>query len=88
MAKKGGKSKGVVSAGLHSNVSTATRKLVKSGYRSSGERATNQLNAHLMGKRVMLTIENPNKNETNKPFIRVPSSQVWKDPKNNGFSIR
>lgn len=86
--KKGGKSKGAVSAGLHSNVSASTRRLAKTGYRSSGQRALNQINAHLVGKRVMLTIENPNKAETNKPFIRVPSTQVWKDPKKGGFSIR
>ena len=26
----------------------------------------------------MLTIPNPNKNETNKPMIRVPAHTVWK----------
>jgi hypothetical protein len=44
----------------------------------SVERAINQRNAFLKGKRVMLTIENPNKNETNKKFIRVPANEVWK----------
>lgn len=41
-------------------------------------RMINQLNAHRKGKRVMVTIANPNPNETNKPFIRVPSTEVWK----------
>lgn len=41
-------------------------------------RLMNQLKAHIAGKRVMLTIPNPNTNETNKPFIRVPSTEVWK----------
>jgi len=46
------------------------------GYAS--QRITNQLKAFLKGKRVMLTIENPNKNETNKRFIRVNARDVWK----------
>ena len=41
-------------------------------------RMINQLKAHRKGKRVMVTIANPNPNETNKPFIRVPGSEVWK----------
>jgi len=41
-------------------------------------RMTNQLKAFLAGKNVVLTIENPNKNETNKPFIRVNARDVWK----------
>ena len=44
----------------------------------ASRRIANQLAAHLRGKRVMLTIPNPNTNETNKPFIRVPSTEVWK----------
>lgn len=39
--------------------------------RSYGDRLSNQLNAWAKGKRTMVTIENPNKNETNKRFIRV-----------------
>ena len=46
------------------------------GYAS--QRIQNQLTAFLKGKRVMLTIENPNKNETNKPYIRVPANEVWR----------
>ena len=29
------------------------------------------------GKKVMLTITNPVKSETNKPFIRVEAKEVW-----------
>ena len=76
--KKGGKSKGNVSAGIHSNVSSATRRAIRKDYLASGERIINQLAAYRKGKNVMVTIENPNKNETNKRFIRVPGSQVWK----------
>jgi len=46
------------------------------GYAS--QRIQNQLTAFLKGKRVMLTIENPNKNETNRRMIRVPANEVWK----------
>ena len=49
------------------------------GYAS--QRIQNQLNAHLKGKRVVLTIANPNKNETNKPFIKVPANEVWRGGK-------
>lgn len=38
----------------------------------------NQRKAFNQGKRVMVTIENPNKNETNRPFIRVNAADVWK----------
>ena len=44
----------------------------------------NQLEAHMKGKRVVLTIENPNKNETNKRFIKVVSTDHWK----SGFRTR
>jgi len=44
----------------------------------SGMRQYNQLLAYIKGKRVMLTIPNPNTNETNKRFIRVPANEVWK----------
>lgn len=78
--KKGGKSNGKVSAGIHSNVSSATKRAVRRAYIESGDRVINQLAAFRAGKRVMLTIENPNKNETSKRFIRVEASTVWKRP--------
>ena len=37
--------------------------------------------AWLQGKKVMLTIPNPNKNETKARFIRVPANQIWGSPK-------
>jgi hypothetical protein len=78
MAKKGGKSKGNVSAGINSNVSKAVSKAMRREYLESGDRVLNQLDAFRKGRNVMLTIPNPNPNETNKRFIRVPASQVWK----------
>lgn len=86
--KKGGKSKGFISQGERPNVAKAIRKQGRQDYLASGDRALNQLKAHRAGKRVMVTIDNPNKNETNKRRIRVPASTVWRDPKTiNGFSM-
>ena len=36
----------------------------------------NQLNSWSKGKRTMVTVENPNKNETNKRFIRVEGNHT------------
>jgi len=47
----------------------------------ASQKIINQLNAFRQGKNVMLTIENPNKNETNKPMIRVPAHTVWRGGK-------
>ena len=49
-------------------------------YLKTGSRIMNQLMAFRAGKRVMVTIENPNKEETNRKFIRVNASTVWKKP--------
>ena len=77
--KKGGKSKGLVSKGERSNVAKDTRKLMR---RAVTELQTdlNKQEAFRKGKRVMLTIPNPNKSESNKPFIRVDAKEVWKRP--------
>lgn len=78
MAKKGGKSKGNVSAGIHSNVSKSIRRAMRADYLASGDRLLNQRAAFDAGKNVMVTIPNPNPNETNKRFIRVPAKTIWK----------
>jgi len=79
---KGKKSSGkhYTSKGEHNNVSRWLKKACRKDYVENRpiERTSNQMNAFLKGKRVMLTIENPNKNETNKRFIRVPAGEVWK----------
>jgi len=38
-------------------------------------------------KNVMLTVPNPNKNETNKRFIRVSAREYWGNP-NTSFSMK
>lgn len=57
------------------------KKLIKAArreYNGSTAQMQNKLEAWSKGKRVMLTIENPNKNETNKRFIRVNANEVWR----------
>jgi ribosomal protein L21E len=79
---KGKKSSGkhYTSKGERSNTSRWLKNACRRDYLENRkiERTNNQMNAFLKGKRVMLTIENPNKNETNKKFIRVPAGEVWK----------
>jgi hypothetical protein len=74
MAKKGGKSKGFISKGIHSNVNRKVLNAMRSEYLESGDRVANQLAALKAGKDVVMTIPNPNKEQTNKKFIRVKVS--------------
>ena len=81
MGKKGGKSKGLISAGIHSNVSKKVTNALRREYMASGERIINQLMAWKKGKNVVLTIANPNKNDTSRRFIRVRAIDAWGDPR-------
>ena len=63
------------SKGERPNVS---RRWVKLTRKDNDERTYNQWDAFMKGKNVVLTIKNPNKNETNKPFIRVPAKEQWR----------
>ena len=49
----------------------------KSGDKSELETASNKMKAFRKGKMVWLTIPNPNKNETNKKFVKVIASDIW-----------
>lgn len=42
-------------------------------------RLLNQTKAWQKGKRVMLTVENPDSTQTNARMIRVPASEYWGD---------
>lgn len=66
------------SKGERRNVSSKILNALAKEYKASGERKLNQLKAYRASKNVMITIENPNKLETNKKFIRVKASSVWK----------
>lgn len=87
---KGGKSKGNVSAGIHSNVSKSTRREMRQEYLASGQRMINQLKALQDGKDIVVTIENPNKEETNKRFIRkkISGKEYTDYIKKNSFRIK
>lgn len=67
-----------VSKGERRCVNRSVTKATRRDYMKSADRMTNQLSAFLKGKRVMLTVPNPNTNETNKRFIRVPANTVWR----------
>lgn len=87
---KGGKSKGNVSQGIHSNVSKKIRNDMRNEYRSSPQRILNQMKALSQGKDVVFTIENPNKEETNKRFIkkRISGKDYIKRSKNSGYRMK
>ena len=73
-------STGYTSKGERRNVSKATKKAVRREYLENGNVLFNKFEAWKAGKNVMNTMPNPNKNETNKRFIRVKATQVWGNP--------
>lgn len=88
MAKgKGGKSSGAVSAG-------ARRSSMKtSGFGVTGlEKLLNKQKAFMKGSNPKITIENPNKSETNKPFIKVRMSDMrggsYKDIQKRSYMMK
>lgn len=87
MAKKGGKSKGAVSAGVHSNVDRGVLNALRRNRNDSWERTVNQLKAFRAGKRVVVRVPNPDAEKTGKPFLRVDAKTVWKNPSGEGFII-
>jgi len=75
------------SKGERNNVCKATTKAVRRNYMNNDlARMRNQLDAFNNGKNVMVTIPNPNTNETNKRFIRVNAKDVWKS--NNKYMMK
>ena len=49
--------------------------------RSEIKKMIDKMDAFRKGKNVMLTIPNPNKSETKKPFIRVNAKEKWRNDK-------
>ena len=75
------------SKGERCNVSKSTIKAVRRNYMNNDlARMRNQFDAFNKGKNVMVTIPNPNTNETNKRFIRVSAKDIWKS--NNKFMMK
>ena len=65
------------SKGVHCQKRSAEQKAQRREYKGSILEGANKMKAHLGFKRVMLTIPNPDANNTKERFIRVPSTQVW-----------
>ena len=72
MAKRKSASKGYQSKGQRPNVRKDIRKAMRRDYVGSVEQMNNKVSAFKKGKRVMITVPNPNKNNTKERFIRVP----------------
>lgn len=88
MAKgKGGKSKGYISEGQRPSVRKSIRNANRSEYLQSADRALNQQKAYMQGKRVMITIANPDKKNTKERFIRVTGDQINKPSSRFGYII-
>lgn len=87
MAKKGGKSSGEVSGGeRRSSMKT-------SGIGVTGlEKLLNKQKAYMKGSNPKITIENPNKSETNKPYIKVRMSDMrggsYKDIQKRSYMMK
>jgi hypothetical protein len=78
MAKgKGGKSKGFISQGLYRNVSRSTTRAVRAS-KSEADKMLDKQKAWLKGQNPWVTIDNPNKEETNKRRIRVRMNDLMK----------
>lgn len=77
----GKKSKGrnYTSKGERPTVTKSVRKAIRR-VMTPEERYVNQVRAWRAGKRVMLTMPNPNAAQTNKPFVRVEAREVWGSP--------
>lgn len=79
MAKGKSSGKTYTSKGIHSNVKQSILGSIHREYMQSGERIMNQLRAFRQRKRVMVTIANPNQNDTARRFIRVTAQEAgWK----------
>ena len=70
------------SKGERPNVARKTKNAMRRDYLENCqlERLNNQMSAWKKMKNVMLTVPNPNKNETNKRFIRVSAREFWGNP--------
>ena len=66
--KASGKSS--TSAGIHRNVKRSTLTAMRTS-KTDAEKLLDKQTAWLKGKNPWITIANPNKEQTNKPFIRV-----------------
>lgn len=71
MGKRKSKSDSYTSKGERRSVAKQTTNAVRREYMASADRMLNQQKAELAGKRVVYTVENPSKEQTNQKFIKV-----------------
>ena len=74
-------SKGIVNQSPNSMTKRISKELRRE-YMVSGNREFNQLKAFKRGRNVVVTIPNPNTNETNKRFIKVSGRDYFKSSSN------
>lgn len=80
MGKKRSRSSQTSKGVTHQNpkrMGAKIQKQLRSEYKGSILEGTNKMAAHKKFKRVMLTIPNPDANNTRERYIRVPSTEVW-----------
>lgn len=70
MGKKGGSGKTYTSKGERSSS-------IKTPVEYEGQKLLNKLYAVRQGKKAYVTIENPNKEQADKKFIRIPAAQYF-----------
>jgi len=77
------------SKGERPHLSRKTKNAMRRDYLENCQldRLNNQMSAWKKMKNVMLTVPNPNKNETNKRFIRVSAREFWGNP-TTSFSMK
>lgn len=70
-----------VSKGERRSADPRWSKIARKEWQGSTAQMSAKIEAFNRGKNVMLTIPNPNKNETNKRFIRVNAREVFRGGK-------
>ena len=76
MSKPKGSKTSYISKGQRPNVNTKISNLVRQS--KEGDKIIRQLASSRKGKNTTITIPNPNREETNKPFIKVRGSDFFR----------
>lgn len=91
MAKKGGKSKGFISQGIHRNVKKSTLAGMRA-MKSEADKMLDKQKAWMKGGNPWVTMENPNKEQTNKRYIRVRMNDLrggsYNDVKKRSYMMK
>lgn len=91
MAKKGGKSKGFISQGIHSNVKKSTLAGMRA-MKSEADKMLDKQKAWMKGGNPWVTIDNPSKEQTNKRKIRVRMNDLrggsYNDVKKRSYMMK